>query len=241
MSKDSSRQPAKVEPVINRPIFKWDIADGLVLWLLAFRGPQYFVSEIAQYTPGLLSDNQNLRNDVLYLFIEVLTIGLLAVFMRFYALRLRDLGLTKFKLNWLFDVVVGYFAYFALTVVLSNIGKALRLDLNQAQDLGFNNLQPAELVITFILLVMAVPMAEELLFRGFLFRVFRKRATFWVTTVLVSVLFGMVHGNLGVGIDVFALSLVLCYLRETTNSLWPSILLHGLKNAIAFTIVYIVK
>ncbi len=241
MSKDSSSAPAKVEPVISRPIFKWDIADGLVLWLLAFRGPQYFVSEIAQYTTALLPAEQNLRNDILYMLIELLTIGVIAVFMRLYALRLRDLGLGKFKFSWLLDVLIGYFAYFAITVVLANIGKLLRLDLDQPQDLGFTNLQTTDLVITFILLVVLVPLTEELLFRGFLFRVFRKRTSFWITAVLVSGLFGMVHGLVGVGIDVFALSLVLCYLRETTNSLWPGIILHGLKNAIAFTVVYIVK
>lgn len=237
MSKDSSKAKTKL---VRQPIFKWDIADGLVLWLVAFRAPQYFVSELAQYMMPILPAAENLRNDILYLIVELITIGVLAVFMRMYAMQLRDLGLTKIKLNWLLDVVVGYFAYIALTYALAVLGKAMHIDLDQPQDLGFSkNLQPIELALTFTLLVFVVPLAEELLFRGFLFKVFRTRTTFVYTALLVSFLFGLVHGNVGVGLDVFALSLILCYLRESTQSLWPGVFLHGLKNAIAFTVVFI--
>jgi membrane protease YdiL (CAAX protease family) len=239
MSKGSSKPAAKP---VRQPLFNWGVADGLVLWLVAFRAPQYFVSELAVYTTTILPANGDLRNEILYLLVELLTIGVLAVFMRMAAMQLRDLGLTKIKWNWMLDVVVGYFAYILLTWVAALLGKLAHWDLDQPQELGFStNPEPYNLVLMFVLLVIVVPITEELLFRGFLYRVFRIRTSFWNTALLVSLLFGLVHGNLGVGLDVFALSLVLCYLRESTQSLWPGIILHGLKNAIAFTVVYIVK
>jgi membrane protease YdiL (CAAX protease family) len=34
--------------------------------------------------------------------------------------------------------------------------------------------------------------------------------------------------------------MVLCWLRERTKSLWPSILLHVTKNALAFVLLFVV-
>ena len=40
-------------------------------------------------------------------------------------------------------------------------------------------------------------------------------------------------------LDTFTLSMVLCYLRQETDSLWPGILLHALKNCIAFITLFV--
>jgi membrane protease YdiL (CAAX protease family) len=61
----------------------------------------------------------------------------------------------------------------------------------------------------------------------------------WVAIVITSALFGFIHGQWNVGIDVFALSVVLCSLREITGSIWAGILLHMLKNSVAFFIIFI--
>ena len=48
------------------------------------------------------------------------------------------------------------------------------------------------------------------------------------------------HGQWNVGVNVFAMSIVLCTLREITGTIYAGILLHMLKNTIAFVLVYIV-
>ncbi|MEJ0073120.1 MAG: CPBP family glutamic-type intramembrane protease [Candidatus Saccharibacteria bacterium] len=40
-------------------------------------------------------------------------------------------------------------------------------------------------------------------------------------------------------IDTFTLSVVLCYIREKTGTLWSGVLIHALKNGIAFLSLYI--
>ncbi len=40
-------------------------------------------------------------------------------------------------------------------------------------------------------------------------------------------------------IDTFVLSLVLIYLREKTGGLWSSMLLHAIKNGVAFTALFV--
>jgi membrane protease YdiL (CAAX protease family) len=41
-------------------------------------------------------------------------------------------------------------------------------------------------------------------------------------------------------LDTFTLSLVLCYLRQKTDSLWPGIMLHALKNGLAFMSLFLI-
>ena len=61
----------------------------------------------------------------------------------------------------------------------------------------------------------------------------------WLITVVVSGLFGYVHGQLNVGIDVAMLSVVLVALRHTTGTIWPGILIHMVKNTIAFLAMFV--
>jgi membrane protease YdiL (CAAX protease family) len=97
---------------------------------------------------------------------------------------------------------------------------------------------PYELVIAFISLVIATPIVEELLFRGLIFKGLQKTTTITIAAIVTSVAFGAVHGSVIVGIDVAALSMVSVYLVHKTESLWPSILLHSLKNGIAFLYIF---
>jgi membrane protease YdiL (CAAX protease family) len=77
------------------------------------------------------------------------------------------------------------------------------------------------------------------LFRGYLLGKLRKYVPLWAAILVTSLLFGFVHGAWNVGIDVFALSIVLCLLRVWTKTLWAPILLHMLKNAVAFYLLFI--
>ncbi|MBO7664280.1 CPBP family intramembrane metalloprotease, partial [Candidatus Saccharibacteria bacterium] len=67
----------------------------------------------------------------------------------------------------------------------------------------------------------------------------RERLAIIVATLITSIAFGCMHGQWNVGVNVFALSVVLCVLREITGSIYSGILVHMLKNAIAFYLLYI--
>jgi membrane protease YdiL (CAAX protease family) len=112
--------------------------------------------------------------------------------------------------------------------------------MGQAQETGFQRLtQYYEYALAFVTLIIVAPLAEEILFRGFLYGKLRKRMPLWVAMLITSALFGLIHGQWNVGLDVFALSIVLCSLREITGSIWAGILLHMIKNSIAFFIIFI--
>ena len=136
----------------------------------------------------------------------------------------------------------GLVVYFILSAILVTVAMYVLtfVDFSQAQDTGFSGISNGyEYVLAFIGLVILAPVAEEVVFRGYLFGKLRKYTKLWVAILLTSLLFAVVHFAWNVGIDVFALSIVLCLLRVISKSLWPSIMLHMMKNGIAFYFLFI--
>jgi membrane protease YdiL (CAAX protease family) len=75
---------------------------------------------------------------------------------------------------------------------------------------------------------------------------YRKYLPQFIAAIITSLIFASAHlpegagGLLWIGaIDTFILSMVLVYLREKTNGLWAGMTLHGIKNFIAYAIVFI--
>ena len=68
-----------------------------------------------------------------------------------------------------------------------------------------------------------------------------KKFSLPVSILIVSALFGFLHLQWNVGINVFCLSLVLCVLREITGTIHSGILLHMLKNGFAFYLLYVIN
>jgi membrane protease YdiL (CAAX protease family) len=138
--------------------------------------------------------------------------------------------------------LLGYGVYFFLTLSATLLMTVLwkGFDLDEAQQVGFGSLTlPIEYIMAFIALVILPPIAEELLFRGYLFGTLRKKISFIPSMILTSIIFAVVHLKFNVGVDVFCLSLVLCYLREKTGAIWAGVILHMLKNSIAFYLLFV--
>lgn len=175
---------------------------------------------------------------ILVLFVVILPIW--AIRNRAYVLKV--LGVTKrpTRAIWWLPFLM-WAAYMGTTIIAALVASLLPwVDADQQQEIGFQDLtQPIEYVVAFVALVILPPIAEELLFRGYLFGRLREKFGFWLTTIVVSVMFGIVHLQWNVGIDVAVLSLFLCYLREKTGSIWASITLHAIKNGVAYFLLFI--
>ena len=145
---------------------------------------------------------------------------------------------------------VGYMVSLVLAMGLTALFELFPwFDAEQAQELGFSTyIVGFDRIIAFIALVVVAPIAEEVIFRGWLYgkmreKISEKASELWsivISICLVSLLFGIVHGQWNVGVDVFALSVVLCGLREITGTIYSGILLHMLKNGLAFYLLFIV-
>jgi len=154
-----------------------------------------------------------------------------------------DIGVQRLPV-WM-DVVwmpAGLIVYLILTALLTALATMYLpfVDAGQAQETGFSAVaaQP-EYVLAFLSLVIIAPVAEEVLFRGYLFGKLRKHLPLWGAVIVTSLLFAVVHFQWNVGLDVFALSIALCMLRVVSGSIWPSIMLHMFKNGVAFYFLFI--
>jgi membrane protease YdiL (CAAX protease family) len=154
-----------------------------------------------------------------------------------------QLGIAKKPLLKHFALsVLGFGVYIVLTILFSFIIQTLwqGFNANQTQEVGFQGLANViEYIMAFVALVIIPPVVEELLFRGYLFGRLRQSLGFWSSALITSVLFGLVHLQWNVGVDVFALSLVLCFLREKTGAIWAGIGLHMIKNGVAYVFLFL--
>ena len=190
--------------------------------------------------------NESTFQTVLSALIYVLSISIVMGvpwLVRKYRTTKAELGIDK-ALTWT-DVLLapaGFIVYIILSYFLTSISLHILpfYNADQVQDTGFSGLgQGFEYVLAFATLVIIAPISEELLFRGYLLGKLRKHVSTWLAILITSLLFGAIHLAWNVGVDVFALSIVLCLLRIRTGRLWPSILLHMIKNAIAFYFLFI--
>ena len=162
-----------------------------------------------------------------------------------------DLGIARVpRLTDALIAPLAYIAYLPVTAIVVAVVTALVSDFNpeQAQSVGFEGLMfTYEYVAAFVTLVVIAPFAEEIMFRGYLYGKLRSIAPAWVVALVVSLVFAMLHvpgenfalTQWNVALDVFILSLVLCFLREKTSAVWAGIGLHMIKNGLAFYLLFV--
>ena len=137
---------------------------------------------------------------------------------------------------------IGFIVFmFVGTILLALLSKFLPgINWEQTQDVGFSNLlTQSDFLLTFIMLVIVAPVAEEIIFRGWLYGKLRAKIPAIPAILLVSILFGIVHGQWNVGVTVFVMSIVMCTIREITGTIWGGVLLHIIKNGVAFYFLYV--
>ena len=138
-------------------------------------------------------------------------------------------------------------SFYSLALILGALIKSF--NINQEQNVGFQSVNGNfGLILAFISLVVLPPIAEEIIFRGYLFSGLRTKIKFIYAALLTSLIFAMPHlieskdgGILWIaGLDTFILSMVSSALREKTRSLWSSMLLHSFKNGVAFVGLFLI-
>lgn len=84
-------------------------------------------------------------------------------------------------------------------------------------------------------IVVAAPLAEELVFRGYLLGTLQLLLAPRLADVCTAALFGLVHG-LDYALPMAVLGLVFGHLRRRHASLWPSMCAHMLHNGLVFAV-----
>ncbi len=93
------------------------------------------------------------------------------------------------------------------------------------------------IAVAAVTAVLVAPLAEELLFRGLIYRLARRAWGVWPAAVVSSLVFGLIHGEPWFLFGLIGLGLVLAYLYETTGSLLAPVLAHALHNAVSLSVM----
>lgn len=138
--------------------------------------------------------------------------------------------------------ILSFVATLFVSAILTSVMSAIfpNFDANQAQNIGYSkDLYGADRAIAFLALVVFAPIAEELIYRGWLYGKAKKYVPTWLAVILVSVLFGAMHGQWNVAITVGAMSVIMCIDRELTGTIYAGVLTHMIKNGVAFYVMYV--
>ena len=93
-------------------------------------------------------------------------------------------------------------------------------------------------IFMLILAGIVAPFGEELLFRGVLYTFLRERWGIWLGVIVSSLIFGVIHGNLAVGLTGFLLGIVAALVFEYSNSLWTAVIVHAINNSLKIALLY---
>ena len=85
-------------------------------------------------------------------------------------------------------------------------------------------------LMTFAAIV-AAPLCEEIIFRGYLYPATKKFSGPWVAGICSALVFAAAHGNLAALLPLFVFGCLLVFLYEKTGSLWAPIGVHFLFNS----------
>ena len=85
--------------------------------------------------------------------------------------------------------------------------------------------------------VVVAPIAEELIFRGYIYPVVKRFSERWFAALFSAMLFGVIHFNLVSFPVLVVMGVVLVMLYERTGSIWPPIACHALFNAVSMVFI----
>ena len=232
---------------LPKPLLKPLIALTLLAWAaIASIGAQYIIGYGMLFAFG----REFLQTTIGNVVYQVISYALTFVLVLFVPLVIskkarasrEELGLLKLP-TWT-DICLAPLGFVAGTLLAMALAALFSLfpwfNANEAQDLGYNTFASGnERILMFFAMVIIAPIVEEIVFRGWLYGKLRAHFAMPVAILLVSALFGLVHMQWNVGINVFAISIILCVMREITGTIYSGILMHIIKNGLAFYLVYV--
>ena len=173
-----------------------------------------------------------------------------------YRQRLRDIGLPPLPRprDWWAGVLLGL----AAVVVFQVLGLALTGAANQfrhvewvARALEYEKNNPVAQVIRALpgqspaMLLLAVlgigvsaGLGEEMLFRGFLFNILKRRFGLAAGLVVSGLLFAAPHTYVLGLLPVFLMGLVLAWIYHNSGSLWVPVIVHATNNSVLVLLAY---
>jgi membrane protease YdiL (CAAX protease family) len=208
---------------------------GVLLWLLGFLSFQLVIMLLVKPGPASLARTLGLQT-----LAAVLSASLLLVAASARGVPLASLGLRRHQGPS--PILLGPCAWLAclpifIGIVLANqwLQGALgnEADMQRYLRLFQDDDQARGSPLVWTLMVLVLPIYEELLFRGALYGGLRRMFHPALAVVIAGLLFGLAHGEFSVALlPTSMLGMMLCVLYERTSSLATPIMFHAAQNGL---------
>jgi membrane protease YdiL (CAAX protease family) len=200
---------------------------ALVAVLMGIQG----VNSIQQQPLGVTLGTIALQGIVM-----LLAVGMLGLARRRYSWA--DIGLVKTSRGWVL-AAVGLFIVLRIVVTVMAFALAqIGITSMQPQAFAPEGFSVGAAAGMIIFAGILVPIAEEVFFRGVLYRWLRDKWGVGIGIIVSGIVFGLVHIEPATAIPAMVLGWVLAWAFERSKSLWPSILIHILNNTFALGLLY---
>ena len=212
---------------------------SIAMILLGAWGLASFVSA-PQRAPGTLPLAYTVSLTALEAFALLFSVYVFGILRKRFAWS--DIGLKPTTSRWLVWALV---TSIAVIPILSIVALAIQLILGlPTGNPQLNFLVPDEFTWWGALGMIffggvAVPIAEEVYFRGLLYHWMRQRFAIWFAIPISSLVFGVLHGDIAVAGATFVIGMVLAWFYERSRSLWTAILIHIFNNTFSLILLYL--
>ena len=212
---------------------------GELLWGWLYMAAEFLILPSVLYWisdrlfPGISDSEVN------FLFYFVNFLATLLIFRKFLS---RNWGTAKNNLLRMgLYVLLGLFLYWASSLVMAEVTYYLMPDFVNINDMSIAAMSQGGFLLTAIGTVILVPVAEECLFRGLLFRGMYSQSR-WAAYAVSSLCFCLPHVSAYIGsydwavlalcfIQYLPAGLILAWSYEKSNTIFTPILIHTIINA----------
>jgi membrane protease YdiL (CAAX protease family) len=218
------------------------------VWAMA-RTVQAMVMATANINPRFLTPQGALLTLLLSLLVYAAMLGASVIFSirRFHG-DLDDLGFRALPRGRIYAPIVGMGLALFVTFLYRSFTVHLRISqlVPRSDPLLLNiRYSPGLLLLAFVLTCVVAPLVEEIYFRGVLFQgMLGKKlprsvgwlgatSGFWVSAAVSAAIFGIYHQLLATLIPLTLAGLILAWVYWQSRSLWGSISVHAVNNALA--------
>ena len=144
------------------------------------------------------------------------------------------LGLKWAKWPWVFLIapgtVISMWLFFGGLQLCGFMDWIKSMGIDSVQDtvklLQDQSTDPLTLGLMAVAAVIAAPICEEIVFRGYLYPAAKRFAGPWVACICTALIFASAHGNVGALLPLFVFGCVLVFIYEKTGSIWAPIAVH---------------
>ena len=184
-----------------------------------------------------------LQSNIMNIILEVLLVDVGAIFIIFQIVKRYDfnvknwLGINLISINKIKYFGI-YFLAWPIIILWSQLIEYLNLEIFKSNNYSkeiFDSLNNNYFLIFFLACIVA-PFSEEVIFRGYLYKIVKEKSNIATGVIINSIIFGVIHLEPSSIVPAAILGIALSIIRIKTKSLLPSITIHTFHNLLALIV-----